>query len=218
MAWVLVGLGMAAAVADWRAVIRQDKRAEYVFKPLVVGLLLAAAVLLREGNDASRWAFTVAALFASLLGDVFLMLVRERFVAGLGSFLFAHLMYVLAFSSLASDVASAVAGGAVLAAGSVLYARIRRGMEASAQGEMALPVAVYFLAIAAMVASALVTPFRTGWDGPHASLAIIGAALFMASDSLIGWTRFVRSSAWGPLAIIVTYHLAQVALLLALLG
>jgi hypothetical protein len=36
------------------------------------------------------------------------------------------------------------------------------------------------------------------------------------SDSLIGWTRFVRAHSWGPLAIIVTYHLGQAALVVSL--
>lgn len=36
--------------------------------------------------------FLLALLF-SLLGDIFLMLPRERFLAGLGAFLLAHLAY-----------------------------------------------------------------------------------------------------------------------------
>ena len=153
-----------------------------------------------------------------LLGDVFLMLRRERFLAGLWSFLFAHLAYVLAFDTLAVDAASVVAGAVVLAAGSVMYARLRRGMEARGQGMVAVPVLFYQLSIAAMVTSALLTPFRDGWDGPHAAMAIAGAVLFMTSDGLIGWTRFVKDYPWGKVAIAVTYHVAQALLVLALLG
>jgi len=40
----------------------------------------------------------------------------------------------------------------------------------------------------------------------------------MVSDTLIGWTRFVEDHERGPLAIAVTYHVAQALLLLALLG
>ncbi|MEX2457590.1 MAG: lysoplasmalogenase [Actinomycetota bacterium] len=209
---------LVCAALDWGAVEAGNKRREYVLKPLTTGLLVVAAVVLREAVEPSRWGPTVAALVLSLLGDVFLMLRRERFAAGLWCFLFAHLAYVLAFDTLRADVPTAVAGAVVLLAGSVLYGRLRRGMLAREQGEFAVPVAVYNLAIGAMLVSALVTPFRPEWDGLHTAFAIVGAVLFMLSDSLIGWTRFVRSFPRSEVAIMVTYHLAQVLLLLALLG
>lgn len=179
--------------------------------------LIATALSLGAGNEEARWSFTVAALSFSLLGDVFLMLRRARFLAGLWSFLLAHLGYVVAFDTLASDRATVVGGAIVLAAGSVVYLRLRRGMEARGQRVLAIPVLLYQLSIAAMVTSALATPFREGWDASHAGLAIVGAVLFMTSDTLIGWTRFVKDHPRGPVAIAVTYHLAQFALLLALL-
>ena len=40
--------------------------------------------------------------------------------------------------------------------------------------------------------------------------------LFLASDSLIAWERFVRRVPQGPLAVIVTYHLAQALILIGL--
>jgi uncharacterized membrane protein YhhN len=215
---ILIGLGIAAAGADWWAVWREDRRAEYVLKPLALVFLITAAASLRTFADAATFAFTVAALVTSLLGDVFLMLRRQRFVAGLSSFLLAHLAYVGAFRTIEPDVPTIAIGAALLVAGSVIYRRLRRGMEANGEGGMAVPVALYFLAIAAMGTSALVTPFRPAWDGGNAALAVVGALLFMASDTLIGWTRFVRDLAWGRVAIIVTYHVAQVCLLLALLG
>ena len=38
----------------------------------------------------------------------------------------------------------------------------------------------------------------------------------MASDAWIGEDRFVRSRSWQPLAIIVTYHVAQALLVVSL--
>jgi uncharacterized membrane protein YhhN len=212
-----VAAALVCAALDWGAVEAGNKRREYVLKPLTTGLLVAAAVVLREAAEPSRWGLTVAALVFSLLGDVFLMLRRERFAAGLGCFLFAHIAYVAAFDTLRADAPAVVAGAVVLLAGSVLYGRLRRGMLARGQGELAVPVAAYNLAIGAMLVSALVTPFRTEWDGVHAALAIAGALLFMASDTLIGWTRFVGSFRRSEVAVMVTYHVAQVLLLLALL-
>ena len=44
--------------------------------------------------------------------------------------------------------------------------------------------------------------------GAGGAAAIAGAALFFVSDALIGETRFVRPASWGPVAVIITYHLA----------
>jgi uncharacterized membrane protein YhhN len=49
------------------------------------------------------------------------------------------------------------------------------------------------------------------------TLAAAGAATFMASDAMIAWNRFVRPFPGARVAIIVTYHLAQAALVVSLL-
>src|SRR5262249_44963937 len=141
------------------------------------------------------------------------------FVAGLASFLLAHLAYVVAFNPSAPPLGATLAGVAVvLAVALPLFLRMARGMRASGHGELLVPVALYFVAIGAMVVSAIATIGRPGWDAGHAALAVVGAGLFMASDSLIGWGRFVRPVPHGELAVTVTYHLAQAGLVLALLG
>jgi uncharacterized membrane protein YhhN len=48
-------------------------------------------------------------------------------------------------------------------------------------------------------------------------LAGLGAALFVASDAMIAWNRFVRPFRAADLGIMVTYHLGQAGLVLSLL-
>ena len=62
---------------------------------LAVGLTPGSA-----GGDAARPWF-VAALALSLVGDVLLMLPRERFVGGLVAFLLAHLAYIVGLGVIA---------------------------------------------------------------------------------------------------------------------
>ena len=51
-------------------------------------------------NNLSRYAgFILAGLVFSLAGDVFLMLPSDQFMAGLVSFLIAHLFYIAAFTA-----------------------------------------------------------------------------------------------------------------------
>jgi uncharacterized membrane protein YhhN len=85
--------------------------------------------------------------------------------------------------------------------------RFVRALARRGESQMIVPVLAYFGAIAAMVASAIAG--GNAW-------AIAGAGLFLASDSLIGETRFVAPRPWGPLVIIVTYHLAQAGLVASL--
>ncbi len=70
------------------------------------------------------------------------------------------------------------------------------------------PVAAYMLVISAMLATALAT---------GNVLAGAGAALFVASDTMIAWNRFVRPFRAADVGIMVTYHLGQAALVLSLL-
>ena len=71
------------------------------------------------------------------------------------------------------------------------------------------PWPCYVLVISLMVAFAVGT--GRWW-------AIAGALLFYASDACIGWSRFVREFPNQRLAIMTTYHLGQVGLVLGLLG
>jgi len=64
----------------------------------------------------------------------------------------------------------------------------------------------------AVISAMLATALATG-----NVLAAAGAVLFVASDSMIAWDRFVRRFAWAPVAIMVTYHLGQAGLVASLL-
>jgi uncharacterized membrane protein YhhN len=206
LAWALLAAGGAAAVGDWLAVARRAKALEYGCKPAAMALLVGVALALDPAVPSRRWWF-VAAGVASLAGDVFLMLPADRFVAGLGSFLLAHLAYIVGFriDGGSTPALAASAGGIALVA-AVLARPILGGVRRSQPG-LLVPVALYMTVISAMVAAALATGI---------ALAAAGAALFLASDAMIAWERFVAPRRWHRLAIIVTYHLGQAGLVLSL--
>ena len=199
-------LGMAAvfAVADWVAVARRSKPLEYAAKPLaLVGLIGVALTIVPEDESMRTW--FVVALVLSLAGDVFLMLPRDLFVAGLASFLLGHVAYVVGFGP--AQAWPWILGVAVV--GAAVGTPIIRALRRDGHGELLGPVLAYMAVISLMVACAI------GEGDPR---AIAGAALFMASDSLIAWNRFVRPLAWAPVTIMVTYHLGQALLVLGLLA
>ena len=217
--WILVGAAVVAAVVDWVAVGRDDVRLEYAAKPAALLLLTVAAAVLPAAHTVlsdRRWWF-VAALAFCLVGDVLLMLPRDRFVPGLVSFLIGHVLFIVgfvqppspagtppfAFSSTGLVVASLVA----VAVGAVPGALIFRALARDGMYPMIAPVAVYLVAILTMAVLAANVGVLT---------AALGAALFVVSDSVLALNRFVRPVPRGDVVVHVTYHLAQVLLVLSL--
>ena len=206
LAWLLLSIAGVAALADWWAVARTDKRVEYVTKPATLLALISVAIVLEPSNGSMR-AWFVLALAFSLAGDIFLMLPGNLFVQGLASFLVAHLAYVAGFVSGGLESGVAIVAAVVVGVAIVLYARVLIMGMTERQRSLRIPVSIYAAAIGSMLIAAIAS---------ESPLAIIGAALFVLSDGLIGFSRFVRPERWAPLAIIVTYHLGQTGLVLSL--
>lgn len=205
---VLIGATLLVAVADWAAIAAERRDVEYVLKPLTMLVLIAAAFAISEPDPAgARW-WVVAALVASLAGDVFLML-DDLFIPGLVSFLVAHLLYVVAFAVMGLvPVAFVVGALSVAVSVRVIGVRIIAGA-AERDRTLGVAVAAYIGVISMMVAFAAGT---TRWA------VIVGAVLFYISDAFIGWSRFVAAFSHQRLAIMTTYHLGQIGLVIGLLG
>ncbi len=206
---VLLGAAAALAAGDWWSRLRHRQVVEYVCKPATLALLLAVALTLDPDSSAMRSWF-VAGLACSLAGDILLMLPRDRFAAGLGAFLLGHVAYIAGFwaSGWIRGPRLAIGLLVILVAIVPLGVRIVRGARRT-QPVLAPPVAAYIAVISVMVVSAV---------GSGRALAIIGAALFAGSDSLIGWTRFVAPVRGAPVAIMITYHVGQALLVLSLVA
>jgi uncharacterized membrane protein YhhN len=203
-AWVLLAVAGVFALGNWIAVARGSKPVEYVCKPATLLALIAVAIALDPVHADTR-AWFVAALVLSLLGDIFLMVPRDWFVAGLSAFLLGHLAYAVGLN-LHTDGLWWWAVPVVLIA-ALLAVRLVRGIRRSGQDALVGPVIAYVVVISVMGGSAVAS---------GNAMAAAGALLFMASDSLIGETRFVRARPWGGVAIMVTYHLGQAGLVLSL--
>jgi uncharacterized membrane protein YhhN len=206
----LVGAAIAALV-DWIAVWSGGRRGllvERVAKPVVPLLLAVAALAWPEGSLAvpAVRPWVVVALAASLLGDV-LLLPPGRLTGGLVAFLVAHLAYLAAFVQLPGSVGWLVVG---TVAAVVVAATAGRSLVLAARGAgMAAPVAAYLVVICAMAVAA------TRTDSPA---AVAGAWLFVTSDTLLGWGAFRGAESRGQrVAVIVTYHLAQLLLVVSFL-
>jgi uncharacterized membrane protein YhhN len=162
-----------------------------------VPALALAALVLSARRDGYGMALA-SGLVLSALGDI-LLEVPGRFVAGLATFLCAHVAYTAAFlrheRRLRVERALPFAVWLVAA-----FAWIRPGL-----GDMTIPVVVYMLAIGAMMWRA-----AARWrDHPGAAAALFGAVLFGLSDTLIAIDRFRAPIPGAPYAIILLYWAGQ---------
>jgi uncharacterized membrane protein YhhN len=162
-------------------------------------ILLLAAASARQMRGAWRHGM-VAALLFSALGDWLLGMngvLGNLFTAGLGSFLVAQLAYAQLFwRHRAPDRHRRWLALAWLPAAAVLA-----WLVLPVAGEMAVPVALYMLAITAMVTGAALA------DRPLMVLA--GALAFAFSDATIAINKFLTPVPQAGLVIMISYYLAQ---------
>ncbi len=149
------------------------------------------------------------ATYSASLGQAFLLSAAGDFVLGLGSsqacflgglaaFLLAHLLFARAFLSTVKAhaapvaIASAIAPALLLA---FLWPHLSSSAEAAA---LQLPVVAYAAAITAMFYSAMVRDTSAMPSKNRAVynwwLTVGGAVLFMASDAVLAWAKFVPGS------------------------
>jgi uncharacterized membrane protein YhhN len=209
----LISLALVALVAplNWWSVAVRGRRREWVSKPLVLVLLVGTAWLGGAADSAAGW-WLLAALGLSLAGDVALLSDSQaRFVIGLASFLLAHVAFVVVFAHLGMPRADLGLVGLALVAGLAGVVGRRVVPAAWREGGPALGGAVtaYMGVIGVMVVAA--------WATGHLLVAA-GASVFMVSDAILAMDRFVQGRRFGPLAVMVAYHLAQVLLVVGVLS
>ncbi len=197
----LLAVTVAGAFAYlWVAMTRPD----YSLRPLIKGIPLAALSFLAMLLAPLPYGMVLMlALWLSLAGDVLLDQPNDRgFLTGLLAFLLAHLAYAfLAF--LFVDVSGwgrMVLAGliVVLGIGYVVWLKPRLGRETG-------PVVAYVLAILLMVVMALFCALPS-------PLIPLGAVLFLISDALFAYERYVGKFPAARPVIWLTYVAAQIAL------
>ena len=154
---------------------------------------------------AASTAFVLLALILSWIGDVFLLSRRSvPFLAGLGSFLLAHVAYSVAFASGALSTSAFLVG---LISASAVGVITLRWLWGRLDAPYKLAVTAYVVAIVAMCTMAIAHGAAS-----NSWLAAVGAVAFAASDISVARDRFVVSAflnkAWG----LPVYYCAQLLL------
>lgn len=176
-------------------------------KPLLMPVLMLAVGLVpvSKTHKTGMW----IALFFGWLGDILLMYAHEGsqyFLGGLGSFLVGHLAYLFLFSKLRKPESPRWKAWiiilALLVLGGMLWV-LWPGL-----GGLKIPVLVYGLVLSSMAVSAA----HTGHGQSRVCLGV-GGFLFLLSDAMIAINKFSMPVAGAHWWIMLTYILAQGALI-----
>lgn len=174
----------------------------YALKPLTTILIFAIALLAPKPHTPAYKYAILAGLVFSLGGDIFLMLPKDRFIAGLVSFLLAQICYIIAFTVGRGFSFHWMYALPCLAYGVIIYTVLLPHL-----GSMKLPVLAYVVVILVM---AWQSAERWGSVGGQGTLlAFLGAVLFVISDTVLALDRFRGSFGSARALVLSTYYAAQ---------
>ena len=182
-----------------------------VFKPLLMPLLFIAYYPIYKAQKSNFSKIILLSLVFSFFGDITLMLIEYNenlFIIGLVSFLIAHLLYIIAFYKNIKPFTIK------LLKKNILYILIFIAFYASLLfvlwgnlNEMLIPVLIYGAVITLM--GIFATLRKTNKESYL--LVILGAVLFICSDTLIAFNKFIFNSdfLYAQAYIMILYVLAQ---------
>lgn len=179
---------------------KKNYKLTYILKPLTIAITMAAVLVFSTLNDYGLW--ILAGLGFSMLGDIFLMLKKQKFIPGLVSFLIAHILYVIGFYQLLDASPNLLHLVYFFVPGLAVFAFLYPGL-----GKLKLPVLIYVSAIMLMGFFSLEV-YLNNPNGFTLS-AFIGAMIFMVSDATLAVNKFRISFKAAQGIILSTYYVAQ---------
>lgn len=181
-------------------------------KPLLLILLSVLFYLNAKGDYDVFAKFIQGALFFSWTGDLALMFTLKGelfFIAGLVSFLIAHIFYILSFIHIFRNRYQEIASIKIIIVTAVFlfYSMYVFSLLQPFLGTMLLPVCIYMLAITTMAILAGLNSLK--FKTETFAILLGGAVLFVISDTLLAFDKFVNQTSLYSIAIMSTYILAQ---------
>jgi uncharacterized membrane protein YhhN len=177
-------------------------------KPFLMPLLFLY-VYYQEAFSTKK--FLLLGLTFSWIGDILLLFTNRHelfFIAGLLSFLTAHVFYIFLFSKLGTTVA--YKKNPIFWAGFViilLYLQSLLAMLLPKLGTLKIPVSIYAVTISVMLAFAWRGYFS--WNVSSRFFILFGAMAFVASDSFLAINKFNSPFEYASFLIMATYLAAQ---------
>ncbi|OAB29783.1 Uncharacterized membrane protein YhhN [Flavobacterium fryxellicola] len=188
----------------------------WFLKPFLLPFLLLA-VYTHERFVTKK--ILLIALTLSWIGDIILMFADQGklyFIAGLLAFLLSHIFYILLFSKqlkiyLKKSKIIYWVGVTAIA----FYLIVLLLLLLPSLGDLKIPVFIYALTISIMLLFAL--KGFLNWQKPANIYILIGAIIFVASDSILSFDKFYAPLQYSSFLIMTTYLIAQYLIVVGIL-
>jgi uncharacterized membrane protein YhhN len=181
---------------------------DWYMKPVLLPILLAA-VAVSESFPTKKILLT--ALTFSWIGDIILLFADRGelyFIFGLVAFLLSHVVYIVLFSKQQNtriNEKKEIFWLGILAI--IAYFFIMIDTLFPKLGDLKIPVIVYAVVITTMLFFAFKGSLK--WATPANNYILIGAIVFVSSDSILAFNKFYAPITHASFYIMLTYCLAQ---------
>ena len=194
--------------------LRAKQKQIYLYKPLSTLLVMLVCLLSLTRSNAEpgyTWAILLG-LFFSLGGDVALMFTSSKaFLAGVGCFLLAQVVYGVTFATRGALAGSWLGTAIVLL---ILFVALLAYLYPHL-GRMRVPVMVYAAVISFMVLAAVGARQSARFSATQSALVAVGAVLFYISDIILAVNKFAHPFRYARLANLSAYYAGQVLIALS---
>ena len=196
--------------------LNQEEIARYL-KPFLLPLLVVAVYLSEKFKTKT---LLLTALTFSWIGDVILLFADKGeiyFILGLVAFLVSHVFYIVLFSK--QTISKTISNKLSFVASIALILLYFFGMITTLGpklGPLTVPVVVYAIVISSMLFFALKGSFQ--WNTIPYQSVLIGAVLFIASDSILAFNKFYQPIPYASFLIMITYLGAQYGIVWGILN
>ncbi len=194
------------SLAEIGLIATNNQNLRLISKPLIIPLLTACYLSLQIPRKPIMKDYLLHGLFFSWIGDVLLQS-EKLFIPGLLAFLTAHIFYIIFFAKTRSNQHSFFKLRPIMLMAVLAYLVEFMYILWPYLGEMKIPVLIYGITISTMLSAAMWQYQKL--ENKTALFFIIGATLFVASDSLLAFNRFRESFNLAGVSIMTTYILAQ---------
>ena len=185
----LIGVGLKL---DWLVLI---------CKPLMMMSLIA----FYWAVSPRRRKLYLGALFFSLLGDIFLLDKEGLFLLGIGAFLITQVLFIVLVLRRSSRTSKSNLIWSAIPF--MIYLVLLMRTLAPELDDLFYPVLIYGSVISVFGITAL--NYHLNQRNSESLILLSGALLFIASDSMIALNKFYSPHMIYPVAIMLTYALAQ---------
>lgn len=175
-----------------------------IFKIIPMVLLIGLAISQRANNISKYKLLLIIGLIFCMIGDY---AIGKVFEYGLLSFLIGHVFYISAFSTANERKVPTAAKVPLLLFGIAMALWI---------GGTLFSLGDTFLGIAVITYMAVI--LTMGWSSirTNSNFALVGALLFIASDTVLAINKFVIDIPYSHQLIMLTYYAAQLFITLSI--